>query len=200
MNLARRLFWAFVLVSPACAQAAQVAIGVISFDNFIPASAASPGVNTFTISNLTGNPTASGFALPPDFPIYSALILENLQLTVLSGSGSISFQVGDVGPGFVMPLLFPDTLSFSSAQLSATLNQTTLLMSDWSVFQASSPSVNVQLSPISGASLMAGRDFQLITISDVPEPSPFLLISLPLAVGMLRRPRRFCRYRQGKEV
>lgn len=44
-----------------------ISVGVLSFDQLIPAGGGSPGVNGFTISNLSGL-----FALPPDFPVAAA--------------------------------------------------------------------------------------------------------------------------------
>jgi hypothetical protein len=48
---------------------ADIGLGYISFDNLIPGTPGSPGVNGFTIANLTGDPSSGGNDLPPDFPL-----------------------------------------------------------------------------------------------------------------------------------
>jgi hypothetical protein len=97
------------------------------------------------------------------------------------------------GPGFYSSTLveFPDTVQFSSALFSATLNSTDLVLDDGSGFVAASDQITALLLPASGNSLVAGTDLQLIevsSVSSVPEPGSLVLIFPLLLVWCCRRP------------
>src|ERR1700738_3975513 len=96
----------------AVASAAPISLGVVSFDVLIPGGPGAPGVNAFTVSNLTGDPSASGFALPPDFPAITPLTLRGASLMLNGASGFQTISLGDLGPGQFSPLSlhFADTL------------------------------------------------------------------------------------------
>jgi len=174
------------------ARGATLYLGVLSFDVLIPGPS---GVNAFNISNFTGDPLGGGFALPPDFPVYDSLTFANSGLTITNG-GPVMFALGGIAPGTFDSggsLEFPDSTSFVSAQFSATLSQTNLLLSDGTTFIADSPAITAIMLASAGPSLVAGADFALISVTGdfstgVPEPTSFLLLGIPLAtlVGVYR--------------
>lgn len=171
-----------------------VNVGIISFDNLIPGSAGAPGVNVFDISNYTGDPSAGGFALPPDFPSFTGLTFSSSQLTLVSGGSSQTIDLGDIGPGPLTatgPIQFPDTTLFSSASFTATTVNLMITLSDGT--NVAGPfSIDALILPSSGPSLVAGTDFALITatpVTGVPEPSESGLLML-FAVVII-----FCRKR-----
>jgi hypothetical protein len=158
-----------VLVGCLCsAQARTIAVGLFSFDVLIPGDPPAPGVNVFAVSNLTG-----GFGLPPDFPVATGVGLLDAQVRLSNG---VVRDLGLVSPGVLLPeeLQFPETEVFSTAFFSAELTPTTFILSDGTTFTAASRRVSVELRP-KGGILQAGSDFQLITVSDVPEPGNFWL-------------------------
>jgi hypothetical protein len=176
---------------PWLASADLVNIGLFSFDSQI---AGSPGVNAFTISNFTGDPNTGGFALPPDFPVFTSVTFGNVVVTLDTGSSLMTFNLSDIAPGPVSPteLLFADTLSFVSATISFTLDQTALTLYDNSTFTAA-PSLTAVILPSLGATLSAGNDFVVLqapsAVSAVPEPSGTLMLAAALGLLLYRRRR-----------
>jgi hypothetical protein len=199
------------------ARADQVNLGTISFDILIPPPP-TPGTNGFDIFNFTGGSNN----LLPDFPVAdnltfraSSLILTGTQPDPSNPGQTIPLSetvpLGDIGPGalqdqFGFPpseLQFPDTFSFSQAELTATLSSTTFALADGgtlannssfpngSVFTADSSSIDVLFLPSNGnANLIAGTDNAVISVSGtvsaqaVPEPvSSSLLLLLLLGIG-----------------
>ena len=167
----------------------------MSFDNFIPGSPGNPGVNSFTIGNLTGDPATGGNAVPPTFPVLTLMTFKNGSLQLFSGGSSQTLTLGDIGPGFFSSnaLQFPDTKDFSSAIFSATLDATFLQLDGGASFTASSDQVSVLLVPLVGSSLVAGTDLALIEVSnetpsEIPEPSSApIVLTLVLLLFWLRR-------------
>ena len=172
-----------LLLYPTPSFCATLHVGLISFDVLIPAGAG-PGINVFNISNLTGDSGSGGFALPPDFSVFTTLTFLNASLTVDDGVSPVLIALVDLAPGTFSPgsLQFPDTSLFVSAIFFASLSQTSLVLDDASTFTAGSPTITIQLLPSSGSTLGAGTDFKLISVNDnntgIPEPA-----TLPLAVG-----------------
>ena len=185
----------FTSVFSVAANCASINIGLLSFDVLVPGS---PGVNAFTLTNFTGDPVANGFALPPDFPVYDFLNFLGSSLTLTSG-GPVTVLLGDIGPGTfdsLGSLEFPDSTLFTSALFTATLSQTSLLLSDGSTFVVDSPNITMTLLPSAGPSLVAGTDLAVISVTGnvstaVPEPGGFLLLGCGLmtfiAVSRIRR-------------
>jgi hypothetical protein len=183
------------------ARADTVNLGYFIFVNLEAPDPPLPGTNGFEINNLTGV-----FALPPDFPIADGLTLQSASLT-LTGDVNQVVLLGDMGPGSVTPFdsLFPDTTQILSAELTATLSDTTFLLDDGSSFQASSPVVHAILMSSSGPDKPNNiDDFAVITVSgdlvvdpppppppgEIPEPSSYwLLIGVVPWVLMKRRQR-----------
>ena len=171
------------LFSPELVRADLVNLGVVSFDNLIPAPP-SPGVNAFDVSNFT-----DGFALPPDFPSLTAVTFKNSTLK-LFGNGTQIIPLGDIGPGFLAPAAqFPDTNNFTSAEFIASLDVTTFVLSGEGSFTANSAAIDVLLTPSSGRNLAVG-DFALITVSNapttIPEPASWPILGI-LLVWVIRR-------------
>jgi len=172
------LFAAFLIPAPAFAS--TVNLGVFSFDNLIP-DGATPGVNVFDISNYTG-----AFDLPPDLPVATGVTLQNAMLNLdiddIDGGGSVQIVLGDIGPGVFTPANaaeFSDTIAFTDATLTATLDNTSLTLDDGSTFTAD-PNISVTILPSTGVDLAAGTDFAIITAAaavTTPEPSTAWLLA-----------------------
>ena len=171
-----------LMFSAAVCQAGAISIGYLSLDILIPEAPDSPGVNTFTVGNLTGDPLTGGNDVPPTFPVLTPLTFQNSSLVLWSGGNSQTIDLGDIGPGFFSPfsLEFADTEDFSSATFSATLDATSFQLDGGGWFTASSGLISALLLPSSGNSLVAGTDFVYITVFNeetaVPEPASYLLV------------------------
>ena len=182
MGIARLSVAVIFLCCPLVALADIFPVGYLSLDILIPGAPGSPGVNAFTVGDLTGDPSAGGFAVPPTFPVITSLTFKNSSLVLVSGGFSQTFLLGDIGPGFFSSneLEFADIEDFSSATFSATLDTTSLQLDGGGSFAASSALISALLLPSSGNSLVAGTDFVYITVFNeetaVPEPASYLLV------------------------
>jgi hypothetical protein len=188
------LIFVLLLASSAVALGDTINIGIISFDLLIPSSGGSPGVNVFNITNFTGDPLTGGFALDPDFPIFTPLGLLGATLTLNSGGLLPIISLGTIDPGqFTSPasIQFSDSTLFTSAVFAATLSQPNFVLADGTAFLADTSSVVATMVP-SGSSLAAGSDFAIISVTGssvtgpdngIPEPaSGVLMLS---AIGLL---------------
>jgi hypothetical protein len=199
-NARSRVFGCVALVlSCSAARADSVNLGVLSYDTFIPSSAGGPGIDALDLSNLTGV-----FNLPSDFLVSDNLTFLNAVLTVTpSGQAAEVFDLGDIGPGFLLDTsgnpvvqLASDEL-VTSAELTATLSSTSFLLSDGTTFVADSTAIDVTLGPSSGQTLTADVDQAVISvsggapISSVPEPTGSALL---LAAGVALTYRRYRAY------
>src|SRR4051794_31074552 len=103
-----------LVIFSTAASADTINLGLISFDVLLPADGGNPGANSFNIVNFTGNPSSGGFALPPDFPAFTALPFLVSSLTVTSGGSSAGIPLGIIPSGPIAPLelQFPDTTLF----------------------------------------------------------------------------------------
>jgi len=168
-----------------------ISIGFISFDIRIP-PAGGPGVNVFSISNLTGD-----FGLPADFPVVDSLVFVGSTLTLVGENTSEAVLLGDLAPGLwdsIDALQFPDTSLFSAAIFQATLSGIDLHLLDGSTFSAAAI-VTARLSPSSNSFLTAGTDFALIEVmpgqaATVPAPPTFVLLGSGIAILAVVRMRR----------
>jgi hypothetical protein len=185
---------AFCLLPPTV-QANVIDVGALSYDTFIPAGGGSPGVSAFDLADLTGS-----YGLPPDFPVTDSLTLEAAVLTLtLPDSSQETFDLGDIGPGFLLdgsgnPVVqVPGDQAFASAEFTATVSPTTFMLYDGSLFAADSNVLDVLLLPSSGSALTVDVDQTLIGISgappsSVPEPaSGDLALVGALGVGLRLR-------------
>ena len=182
--LCLRLALAFglLLVSSTALFGEDVNIGLITFDVLVPAGVG-PGVNVFNISNLTGDPSVGGFALPPDFPVLTNLIFLGGTLTLTGSGAPLVIPLGDLAPGPIpdtSSIQFPDTTSFTSAAFAATLSQISFGLADGRTFTAGSPNIIATILPSSGPSLVPGSDFVVVTVSDAPEPCSVALLGMAL--------------------
>ena len=175
-----------------------VAIGQISFDNFLPASPPVPGTNAFNLTNFTGG-----------IPVASPLFFNNSSFSLQPASGNpINVPLGNLGPGPLLDLngnplfslQFADTTTFSSATFAGTLSQTTFLLSNGvTATLIGSPMISATILPSSGSTLNAGVDFAVLTVTasvprtTIPEPGTVLLLGtgLTAAYGLKRRKTKF---------
>ncbi len=195
-----------LIVGTGRALADQVNLGIISFDNLIPADPnGTPGTNGFNIFNFTG-----GFDLPPDFTAAEDVTFGQSTLALVGIADSNPFtptiSLGDVGPGplqgpdgFPPPSLqFPDTTTFSQAEFQATLGPLTFGLADGSVFTADSSKIDVLLLPAQGNNNLTAGDTAVISVSGtisaavVPEPASWslLLLAMPWAARRLRKQKK----------
>jgi hypothetical protein len=184
-----------ILLTARVGDAATVAVGTLSYDVFLPGSSDGPGVNIFSIANLTGDPASSGFALPPELPAFTPITFLNARLDV-TGDVNQQIPLGDLSPGFFTPfeLAFSETVHFTSAVLIAKISPLTLVLNDGSLFHASD-AIRVELGSSTGL-LVAGASLSVIELSDdqgdvVPEPAATVpLACLFTVAGMYRHRRR----------
>jgi MprA protease rhombosortase-interaction domain-containing protein len=177
------------LVCAASANAAPVAIGTLSYDEFIPGA-----TNAFNINNFT-----EAFALPSDFPVVTALTFSGAALHVVEEGGSeFDVTLGAIAPGALLEsgnplfaLQFASTTSFLSVRLTATFLVASWLLDDGTTFTPSTLSLIVDLLPSNGQMLAPG-DFATITVdsapvSTVPEPATATLLIVAGAAAFIRR-------------
>lgn len=190
--------WALVVVPARPAAAESIAIGVVSFDVFLPGDGDTPGVNAINLLNLTGDPLAGGFALDPDFPSHTEITLLNASLTLVVDGVPQLLALGDIGPGLFDPtlaLLFSDTASISSLILTATLSTTALRRGDGTALTAASQMVMLTMLPLVDGALVPGLDLAVISIdadtsTPVPAPGAFVLLVAGISACALRARRR----------
>jgi hypothetical protein len=169
-------FASLLLFLPAIAPAGTINLGLLSFDNLIPAGD-SPGVNVFDLGNFTG----PAWSLPPDFPVITELAFQNSMFDLVGSAGSLHILLGDIGPGLLnapSSLQFPDTATFTVATFSATLSNPFLQLADGSAFTAATGTISATLVPSLGDTLLPG-DFAILSASDAtasPEPGTSALI------------------------
>lgn len=184
------------------AQADPIDLGFISFDNLIPSDGDVAGINGFTIGNFTGDPATGGFALPPDFLVFTPILFSNSTMTVVEGSTSTSFLLGNLGPGFFLPdaLQFLTSAQISSATFFAEIGPLVFTLANGTTYESNAATVSATLLPSSGAFLSAGLDLALLTIdadpqvpppTGVPEPQTLLMVGSGIAIlaGWRRRRR-----------
>jgi hypothetical protein len=183
-----------MLIAPVvAAHADPINLGFISFDNLIPSDGGIPGIDGFTIGNLTGDPAAGGFGLPTDFPVFSPILFVNSILTVVENGLSTDYLLGNIGPGFFQPdvLQFLTSAQITSATFAAQLGPLVFTLADGTIWSANSTSVTASLLPSSGSFLTAGLDVALLTVdasqqstppSSVPEPRTWLLVASGIAI------------------
>lgn len=187
--------------------ASPINIGFISLDTLILGVPGFPGVNAFTVANLTGDPAAGGYALPADFPVFTSLLLQDSELTVFVDGGSeLHIPLGTLTSGFqtAASLEFPETTLFSKTRFTATVSPVTLTLDDGSLWSVNSSSLDVEWLPSAGTVLEPGLDLVLLTIdaspqtAPIPEPATWSYAFMALVVvGLMRRNFRRARICSG---
>ena len=169
------------------AQADQVAIGFVSYDDYVQGF-----TTTFSVFNFTG-----AQSLTPDFNIETSLNILDATLTLSGPSAGSPISLGTIGPGLLLDpsnsplpsLVFDSNSIFTMAVLTGTLDVTTVTMADGSVVQLD-PNILASISPSGGSALGAG-DFGVIyadtAVVGVPEPNSFTLFLAGLFVLMIFR-------------
>lgn len=170
---------ALVGFSARLTKADSLTVGLISFDNLVPAAPGAAGVNVFTLYNFTGSNS-----FPPDAPVVSSLDFLNTTVTL---DGSDVVNAATISPGSVQSpsLEFSTTDNFTEADFSAQLSSLTF-SANGQTYLASSSTVTATLLPSTLPDLIAGTDFVTIEIeaspisAPVPEPGGFALVILGL--------------------
>jgi|SRR5271163_2431101 len=202
-----RRIWIFLVMAAllavvgTTASADTIDLGTLNFDPFIADVPGFPGVNTFDVSNYTGDPNLGGNAFPPFFPVLTFVNFNDLSLSVTEDDGTLlpAIALGSmVGPGdtFFNAANFPDTQGFLSATLTGDLSTTTVTLSDGTVVTVGGD-FSATIVPSMGTDLTAGVDYATISAETVvvgaPEPSGFVLLGcgalLMLALIRSRVPR-----------
>jgi hypothetical protein len=177
---------------------ATLNLGVLSYDLLIPGDGTLPGVTSFNIANLTLDPVAGGFALPPDFPVYSLVLFQDVVLRLVTATSLTTISLGDLPPGFFSTpeLEFPEDTVFLEAEFSAKLSAKILTLDDSSVLTATSTQLSAILLPANGSSLVAGSDLVVIQTAatgEVPETASWLLVAAGLVLLCVLRSIRLRR-------
>jgi hypothetical protein len=188
-------FWRRIAVLALCllaagaaapARASVINLGMFSFVTIDPGGAPIERTIGFEIDDYTGEQ-----AIPPDFPVVTAVTFTDLSLTWYADGNHVSISLPDTEPGTTTAALdLPDTTVITSASLTGVLIPGTFLLADGSAWQAESISFVVELLPQSGDALQPGVDLQVIAVeadSMVPEPAAGLLVVAGLGLVVLRR-------------
>jgi hypothetical protein len=179
-------FWMALSLAAALAPRATAAtvainVGVFSFDVLIPGGPQAPGLDQFTVDNLTG-PNS----LPSDFPLADEIAFRNPVVTL----GAQTFHLPDIGAGSVQPpdLTFLDSAQFSTAEFQGTIVGTQFKLADGSFLDLTSNVVSGTILPSQSANLAAGVDSVLLTVTgtismnSAPEPPNWALL---LVTGLI---------------
>ena len=177
---------ALIALFPEIGRAGTVAIGLLSFDVFIPSSVTPPvpGINALNLLNATG-PTFGGLLGSPF--ANELLTFRDSSIVVTLGSGPRRvFELGDVKPGQLTdlagnpPVQIPATTDIASAIFTGTLDPSIFQTSMGSTFDPSEL-ITATLTPSSGMFLQAGVDSVILYAEPVPEPSSFCLLAISLS-------------------
>ncbi len=173
------------------ARADVVIVGLLSFDNTVPAASGAPGNNGFTIQNFTGANSQPG---TPD----SSISFLDTSLLLNGSDGTQTVNIGSVDPGSVQPasLEFSTDSTFTDATLNAMLS-TTLFSINGQDYIASSDVLMADLTPGTPPNLVAGTDLVTLQVNaslaeatPTPEPAAFWLMLCPVAYAIFRGARR----------
>lgn len=192
-----RMLLGFALVSLVvfCAQAASadsIPIGVVAFNEFIPASSPVPGLNTFDIANLTGG------LLAPAPGLATVEIFNGSLLLTFSDGSTQSFAITGLSPfplipGFNPTAIFSSDTLFLSAVLTGTLDVTFVQLNDGTTTNLVE-TFSATLNPLAGDTFLAPCTFGStlcaqapIVAAPVPEPGTIFLLGMGMAVYCVRR-------------
>jgi hypothetical protein len=169
-------------------------IGLLSFDELI-AGPPGLGVNYISLQNFTGDPADGGFAIDPDFPVYSAIEFRNLKLTISIGMAELDFALPNLGPGGLGPLAelqFANDIPVDWVRLSGELAPSTLQLASGKAVVLPGESFSAKLLPFNGIALVANSDLAVVSVplTAVPEPAALLITGLALTFGLSVRSRR----------
>ena len=181
-----RLIAVGVLLAVAC-PAASINMGVFSYNTLIPGLPGLPGVNVFSINNLTGDPSTGGFSLAPDFPVLTDTLFKNASITIFTAGPSFTISVGNLGPGAYTPadLEVSDLTAITSATFTATLDPAFLRLADGNVVKIDARNIFVPILPSAGKFLTPDVEFALISAEPQPSAVPEPYMGVGVVCGLL---------------
>lgn len=171
------------------AGATPIAIGLVSFDELIP-GAPGEGVNYVSILNLTGDPGTGGWAIEPDFPVYSMIEFRDLKLTVSIGGSTADYSLPNLMPGAMEPLVelqFVNDTAVEFVTLTGKVNSKSLQIGTKGPVDVHSDVFIATIWPMAGVSLSPGADLAVLYVSPastgIPEPTTAPLIAIAFAAS-----------------
>jgi len=139
------------------------------------------GFCSIQIRNLTGDPAAGGYALPPDYPVLTALTWQqtNLTYTTVDQAGntvSRTVALGTIAPGAFTSsdLAFAQSTVFQSVTLSAVIVPGTFVTSG-GTYTSSDLAIAAQLARQDGKPLRTFDSADVLVVHADPATSSHLL-------------------------
>jgi hypothetical protein len=153
------------------------------------------------VDNFTGDPDLGGFAISPEYPVYTPMRLDNpsVTYTTLDSNGTpveITVNLDPIFPGPLNPpdfLFFDSSVVFQSILFTASIFPDTFTASS-QMYQASDVTASALLANPDGSPLQFFQNADIVVNGnpvpvDTPEPGPGLLLALGLCLCRMAVPR-----------